>query len=75
MDEGGRLETTVRMLMIASGVLSLAGLLGVPLGDMQVRNIGILGYAGLSPIWALLLAIVFSRTKPFSQESKQGGAT
>ncbi len=72
---GGRLETTVRMLMLASGALSLAGLLGVPLADMQVRNIGILGYAGLSPIWALLLAIIFSRTEPFSEETKPGRAT
>jgi len=71
----GRLETTARMLMLASGVLSLAGLLGVPLADMQVRNIGILGYAGLSPIWSLLLAIIFRRTESFSSETKQGGAT
>ncbi len=41
----GRLEKTVRVLMIASGVLSLAGLIGVPLADMGIRNIGIQGYA------------------------------
>jgi hypothetical protein len=73
--KGGRLETSVRILMLASGILSLAGLLGVPLGDMNVRNIGIIGYAGLSPIWVLLLAIIFRRTKPFSKSSKQGSAT
>ena len=35
--KGGRLETSVRIVMIVSGVLSLAGLLGVPLANMQVR--------------------------------------
>jgi hypothetical protein len=57
----GRLEITVRILMIVSGVLSLAGLIGVPLEDMQVRMIGVLGYAVVSPIVFLLLGIVFGR--------------
>jgi hypothetical protein len=57
----GRLERTVRILMIVSGVLSLAGLIGVPLEDMQVRMIGVLGYAVVSPIVFLLLGIVFGR--------------
>ena len=55
----GRLERTVRMLMILSGVLSLAGLLGVFLADMQVRNIGIIGYAVVAPVAFLLIGIVF----------------
>jgi hypothetical protein len=57
----GRLERTVRILMIVSGVLSLVGLIGVPLEDMQVRMIGVLGYAVVSPIVFLLLGIVFGR--------------
>jgi hypothetical protein len=57
----GRLERTVQILMIVSGVLSLAGLIGVPLEDMQVRTIGVLGYAVVSPIVFLLLGIVFGR--------------
>jgi hypothetical protein len=57
----GRLEKTVRVLMIISGVLSLAGLIGVPFEDMQVRMIGVLGYAVISPIVFLLLGIVFGR--------------
>jgi hypothetical protein len=57
----GRLEKTVRMLMIVTGVLSLAGLIGVPLGDMQIRMIGVLGYAVASPIVFLLLGMVFER--------------
>lgn len=61
--KAGRLEQTVRILMLVSGVLSLAGLLGVPLGDMQVRNIGIIGYVVVSPVVFLLLGIVFARTQ------------
>jgi hypothetical protein len=57
----GRLEITVRILMIVSGVLSLAGLIGVPLENMQVRMIGVLGYAVVSSIVFLLLGIVFGR--------------
>jgi hypothetical protein len=57
----GRLEQTLRILMIVTGVLSLAGLIGVPLADMQVRLIGVVGYAGVSPVVFLLLAIVFGR--------------
>ena len=41
--KGGKLEITVRIVMIVSGVLSIAGLIGVPLADMHLRNIGILG--------------------------------
>jgi hypothetical protein len=42
-------------------VLSLAGLLFLPFGDMQLRMIGIIGYAGLGPVVFLLVAIVFGR--------------
>lgn len=57
----GQLERTVRVLMIACGVLSLAGLIGVPLADMNLRNIGILGYVGVSLAVFPLLGIVFGR--------------
>jgi len=56
---GGRLERAVRILMIVSGILSLAGLFGVPLANMQVRNIGILGYAVVTIFVFFLLGIVF----------------
>lgn len=65
----GRLEKTVRILMIASGVLSLAGLIGVPLANMNIRNIGILGYAGVSLFVFLLLGIVFGRARPVPEET------
>ena len=50
--------------MIVSGALSLAGLIGVPLANMQVRNIGIIGYGVVAPVVFLLLGIVFGRTQP-----------
>lgn len=61
--KGGRLEKTVRLLMIVSGVLSLAGMIGVPLGDMQVRNIGIIGYAVVTLFVFPLLGIIFGRSQ------------
>ena len=58
----GRREAAVRILLTASGVLSLAGLIGVPLANMQIRMIGVIGYAGIAPIAFLLMAMVFGRT-------------
>jgi hypothetical protein len=65
--KGSNLERTLRYFMIASGALSLVGLLGVPLAILHagywlvVRNIGIVGYALVGPVAFLLLAIVFGR--------------
>jgi len=61
---GSRLAAWIRVLMIASGVLALAGLSGVVVGDMQVRNIGIVGYVGVFLIVAALLAVLFYRATP-----------
>ena len=70
--KGKGLEKVLRYLMIVSGVLSLVGLLGVPLALMNVeywltvRNIGIVGYALVSPVAFLLLGMVFAQTKQLS---------
>jgi len=61
---GSRLPAAIRVLLIASGVLSLAGLSGVIAGDMRLRNIGVVGYAGVFPIVAVLLALLFHRAIP-----------
>src|ERR671921_1309874 len=58
---GSRLASWIRVLRIASGVIALAGLIGVVAGDMQLRNIGIVGYVGLFLIVAALLAVFFYR--------------
>ncbi len=60
----GKLERTVRFFMIASGVLSLLGLLGIPLANMNVRNIGIVGYTIVALVAFLLMGIVFRRSSP-----------
>ena len=69
--KGGRLEATVRFLKLVSGVLSLAGLIGVPLANMQVRNIGILGYAVVAPVAFLLLGMLFGRTQQVPGEIRR----
>jgi hypothetical protein len=61
---GNRLARSIRLLMIISGVLALAGLSGVILDDARARNIGIAGYAGVFPVAAFLLAILFYRATP-----------
>jgi hypothetical protein len=62
--QGSRLAAWIRVLMIASGVLSLAGLSGAVAGDMQLRNIGIVGYVGVFLVVSALLAVLFYRTTP-----------
>jgi len=61
---GSRLAAWIRWLMIASGLLALAGLGGVVVGDMQVRNIGIVGYVGVFLVVAALLGVLFHREAP-----------
>lgn len=66
---GRGLERAIQLVMIVSGVLSLIGLLGVPLAIMNVgywltvRNIGIVGYALVAPVAFLLMEILFGRTR------------
>jgi hypothetical protein len=61
---GSRLGTWIRRLLFTSGVLAFAGLTGVVQGDMQLRNIGILGYVLVYPVAAALVALLFVRAKP-----------
>jgi hypothetical protein len=65
---GSGLATSIRVLMIISGALALGGLSGVIVGNMHLRNIGIVGYAGLFPVVALLMGILFYRTTPRDSE-------
>jgi hypothetical protein len=57
----GRLEGWVRKGLLLSGTLCLVGLIGMPLGNMQFRDIGIIGYAGVLPVVMLLMARIFGR--------------
>jgi hypothetical protein len=64
MFRNDRLERVVQILLIVSAMLSLIGLLGVPLGDMQIRNIGIIGYAAVAPVAYLFIGFCFTRRHP-----------
>jgi len=70
---GGRLATSIRVLMITSGGLALAGLGGVATGDMSLRNVGIVGYLGVFLIVVILLAVLFFRTEPVEASPDEGG--
>ncbi len=67
----GRLEKTIRTLMFISGILSLIGIVGVPFGNMQIRNIGIIGYALIAPFAFLLIGIKFKRIQMNSKIDTQ----
>ena len=62
--QGSRLGAWIRWLMVSSGVLALAGLSGVAFGDMQLRNIGIVGYVPVFLVVVVLLGMLFHRTTP-----------
>jgi hypothetical protein len=62
---GSGLAKAVRVLLVASGALALAGLSGVAAGDMGLRNIGILGYAVVFPVATASLGLLFYRTEAF----------
>ena len=59
---GDGLEARIRILLVVSGVVAFAGLAGVVTNDMQIRNIGILGYAVVFPVAAALVGILFRRS-------------
>jgi hypothetical protein len=56
---GQGLARTARGLLYASSALAFIGLAGVPLANMQIRNIGIIGYELFFPIAAVVLAKLF----------------
>ena len=68
---GGKLEASVRAGMIVSGTLCLAGLVGPAIGDLNLRAIGIAGYAVVLPVVCLLLALVFNVTPPAAETLQQ----
>jgi hypothetical protein len=72
---GSRLARTIRILMVTSGILSLGGLSGVFLDNSSYRSIGIVGYAAVFPVAALLLTVLFYRTEARKNNDAPGPAT
>ncbi|HPF70307.1 MAG TPA: hypothetical protein PLQ13_06535 [Candidatus Krumholzibacteria bacterium] len=70
---GSRLARGVRWTMTASGVLALGGLLGVVQGDMQQRNLGIVGYVVVFFAVTVLLAVLFFRSEPRAAGAGEAG--
>jgi hypothetical protein len=68
---GCRLARAIRIAMIVSGVLALAGLIGVPTGDMNLRNIGVVGYVPVFLVVVILLAALFWKTRPLAEAGSQ----
>ncbi len=52
-------ERLARGLLFGSSGLAFLGLAGVPLANMNIRNIGIIGYVVLFPIAAVMLSVAF----------------
>jgi hypothetical protein len=59
--QGSGLARLARALLFGSAALAFIGLAGVPLSNMNVRNIGIIGYVVCFPVAAVLLAVMFWR--------------
>lgn len=59
-----RLEKNLKTVLLVSGILSLVGLIGVPLQNMQIRNLGIIGYAVAGPVAFLFMGKILGRSTP-----------
>ena len=60
---GDRLQAAIRIGLIVSGLLCLAGFSGPASGDMRFQVLAILGYAFGFPFVCLLLAKLFARSE------------
>jgi hypothetical protein len=58
-----KFERKLKLLLTICGIISLTGLIGVPLQNMQIRNIGIIGYAVVGPVAFLLIGKTLGRYK------------
>jgi hypothetical protein len=71
---GDTLRTSLRLVMILSGVLCLAGLGWLAVSPPQAIVVGILGWGAAGPIAFLLLAKVFGRAQAEVRETARGAA-
>ena len=61
---GSRLGNAVRVLMLLTGALCILGFVWLPFSPPQATVIGILGWGVAGPIVFLLLANLFTRSRP-----------
>jgi hypothetical protein len=66
---GNTLKTALRLVMILSGALCLAGLVWIAVSPAQAIIVGILGWGAAGPIVFLLLANIFGRVKIETRET------
>ncbi|MBI5295344.1 MAG: hypothetical protein HY869_07695 [Chloroflexi bacterium] len=66
---GNTLKAALRLVMILSGVLCLAGLVWLAVSPAQAIVIGILGWGAAGPIVFLLLAHIFTRVQVETRET------
>jgi hypothetical protein len=66
---GNTLKTALRLVMILSGVLCLAGLVWLAVSPAQAIVVGILGWGAAGPIVFLLLAHMFGRVQVETRET------
>jgi cytochrome c oxidase subunit IV len=67
---GTGIQRAIRIGLVVAGVLCLAGLLGVVTANMQIRNIGVVGYAIVFPAVTLLIARLFDREYDIASDSR-----
>jgi uncharacterized membrane protein len=73
---GTRMEKALRILMLISGILSLIGLIALPLDNMQVRYIGIVGYAIFSiGVFALMGILLGTGAGPSDAVARNDDST
>lgn len=63
LGEGER-ERSARRALLLCGALCLAGIVGPLVGDMRLQLVGVVGYAVVLPVVALLLWRVFTNGRP-----------
>jgi hypothetical protein len=65
---GNTLKTALRLLMLLSGALCLAGLAWLAVSPAQAVLVGILGWGAAGPLVFLLLANLFTRVPPAASQ-------
>jgi uncharacterized membrane protein YhaH (DUF805 family) len=65
----GEREASVRRGLFGCGVLCLLGVLGPAVGNMRLQLVGVLGYAVVLPLVALLLMRLFERERRSNEQA------